>query len=55
VTDFSAPVSLLRKDFNLQNMLFASQPSIVQRFLEGQAQRIAEGPIIHGNAFISEE
>jgi hypothetical protein len=43
VTDFSVPVSLLRKEFDQQNTLFSSQPTIVQRFLEGQARRIAEG------------
>jgi hypothetical protein len=55
VTDFSAPVSLLKKEYNQQNALFASQPPIGQWFLTGQAQQITENLIILENAFFSEK
>ena len=38
-------VPQLRQEFEAQKMLFESQPTIVQRFLEGQAQFIAEALI----------
>jgi hypothetical protein len=55
VTDFSAPVPLLKKESDPQNTLYARQPSIVQRFLTGQAQQFAEDLIMLENAFTSKE
>lgn len=36
------PVSYLREEYQRQKALFAAQPIIVQRFIEAQAQRLAE-------------
>jgi len=38
-------VPYLQQEYENQNTLFESQPAIIQRFLEGQAQFIAEGLI----------
>lgn len=43
MTDFPLPASHLRQEYEAQKILFASQPAIVQRFLEGQARQIADG------------
>ena len=43
MTDYSAPASHLRQDFEKQSELFASQTTIVQRFLESQGRLIANG------------
>jgi len=45
MTEFSIPASHLRQEYLQQKTLFENQPAIVQRFLESQAQQIADGLI----------
>jgi hypothetical protein len=44
-TSTAGPVSYLRVECERQKALFAAQPTIVQRFIETQAQRLAEALI----------
>ena len=41
-TSTTGPVSYLRVEYERQQALFAAQPAIVQRFIEAQAQHLAE-------------
>jgi hypothetical protein len=47
MTDTSSPVSRLREEFSEKQAVFNAQPAIVQRFLEAQAQQIANALIEH--------
>jgi hypothetical protein len=42
MSDFPLPASHLRQEYDQQKSLFESQPAIVQRFVEGQAQVVAD-------------
>jgi hypothetical protein len=41
----ASPVSYLRNEYERQQVLFNAQPTMVQRFIEMQAQRLAEALI----------
>jgi hypothetical protein len=41
----TSPVSYLREEYERDQALFNAQPVIVQRFIETQAQRLAEAVI----------
>ena len=45
MTDFPLPASHLKREYQQQKTLFENQPTLVQRFLESQAQQIADGLI----------
>jgi hypothetical protein len=49
MTGFSTPASYLKLEYEQQKVLFESQPAIVQRFLESQAGKIADGLISRVN------
>lgn len=44
-TSIASPVSYLRNEYEHQQALFNAQPTLVQRFIETQAQRLAEALI----------
>jgi hypothetical protein len=44
-TSIASPVSYLRNEYERQQVLFNAQPTMVQRFIETQAQRLAEALI----------
>jgi hypothetical protein len=46
---------MLKKEYDQQNTLCGRQPSIVQRFLTGQAQQVTEDPSRLENALTSGE
>lgn len=44
----NGPASQLRREYEAQGVLFQAQPSLVQRFLEGQARNLADALVQHG-------